>query len=885
MVDFGSLNGADILDLLGYTPLNKAGEGSTNGEATGNLGTEQNLYFKSGTAFKGIFDHAITQQRTWTMPDFDGTVALLERAQTWTANQTFPDGSIAHSKLATLASGNILVGSAGGVATSIAMSGDATLSNGGVLTIANNAVTDAKIAAHTTTKITIANKALLPASIAYEDENNVFSVAQSFGNDIRLRQTNGIRFYNSTESTEIARLFNGNVADGSLSLYSYINSVRTAIDIGPTRGTLPVNDALAELVLYRTVDQTVNYARYNISQIAGGHIRFGQEFGGTESVKNVQFATENGVTAGREVFLYFDNQNRVGDSVPIVIEFAHLKFGQAGMGANAGDYYIARGGGTTLTYNLPTGGAHNLLVNNVNIASFSATGHNLQAIAVSNFKLGSQMDINSQNLVNATAIISRISSLSYIGFDAGGGANIDVRTRNGALNAALQRLQVGTDADVVDIDITNASLDLNSNTLKGASLAGTNFLASGGALRVVSTGGTRIIAHDPAGSGHIYFGGVDAGIDNLYLRTGGADRLIFSTSLTTSFLDLTINKATPVLTVQANSGNPKVSIVTAAGADNALLELITNGNQTYTFTANRAGNYFAVSSGAGDALRINGTSLAIDLLGRAVSNLVLGSTLNANGNIITNLGIDGISRNVDNDFMRLKGGTDNNGTVLILSGKSRAGSAGYFEVWTTDAAATASLKRMQVQGGTASNAGRIEFFERLVLGIFPSATANAGEAWVGRAADRVAGTMTVQLGNNGGSAPKFEIVDNAWTRVNFAVQNNGTTAINSASADAVFAIVNINAGGLSAYFHLGETARYAGKLGISGNSDITNASYYIKWDSSRRTMITVPNSAVADADLDASMAGFYLDEAGNALKVRVKYADGVTVKTGTVNLV
>lgn len=53
--------------------------------------------------------------------------------------------AIDFSKLATLASGNILVGSAGGVATSVAMSGDATIIASGALTIAANAITTAKI--------------------------------------------------------------------------------------------------------------------------------------------------------------------------------------------------------------------------------------------------------------------------------------------------------------------------------------------------------------------------------------------------------------------------------------------------------------------------------------------------------------------------------------------------------------------------------------------------------------------------------------------------------------------------------------------------------------------------------------------------------------------
>ena len=54
--------------------------------------------------------------------------------------------AIAFSKLAALSSGNILVGSAGNVATSVAMSGDATIIASGALTIANNAVSNAKSA-------------------------------------------------------------------------------------------------------------------------------------------------------------------------------------------------------------------------------------------------------------------------------------------------------------------------------------------------------------------------------------------------------------------------------------------------------------------------------------------------------------------------------------------------------------------------------------------------------------------------------------------------------------------------------------------------------------------------------------------------------------------
>jgi len=62
---------------------------------------------------------------------------------------------ISFSKLAALTSGRILVGNGSNVATSVALSGDATLANTGALTIANDAITTVKILddAVTTNKI------------------------------------------------------------------------------------------------------------------------------------------------------------------------------------------------------------------------------------------------------------------------------------------------------------------------------------------------------------------------------------------------------------------------------------------------------------------------------------------------------------------------------------------------------------------------------------------------------------------------------------------------------------------------------------------------------------------------------------------------------------
>lgn len=73
------------------------------------------------------------------------TVAFAVPAGSVTNASVAANAAIAFSKLAALPSTDILVGSAGNVATAVALSGDATLSNTGALTIANNAVNTAKL--------------------------------------------------------------------------------------------------------------------------------------------------------------------------------------------------------------------------------------------------------------------------------------------------------------------------------------------------------------------------------------------------------------------------------------------------------------------------------------------------------------------------------------------------------------------------------------------------------------------------------------------------------------------------------------------------------------------------------------------------------------------
>ena len=96
----------------------------------------------------------------------DGTVAIA--AGVIVNADVNAAAAIAWSKMAALTDGHVLVGSAGNVATDVALSGDATLDNTGALTIANNAVTIAKVEDALTKEIVTIGPLLQAAATAFK---------------------------------------------------------------------------------------------------------------------------------------------------------------------------------------------------------------------------------------------------------------------------------------------------------------------------------------------------------------------------------------------------------------------------------------------------------------------------------------------------------------------------------------------------------------------------------------------------------------------------------------------------------------------------------------------------------------------------------------------
>ena len=155
---FGSLASPNVqaaIEELDTEKLPLAG-----GTVTGNLeiGTAGSLSFEGSTAnafetFIAVVDP--TADRTITLPNISGTVITTGDTGTVTSTMLL-DGTIvdadinasaaiAYSKLATLTSGNIVLGSSANIATSVPITGDVTISNLGVTAIASGVIINADI--------------------------------------------------------------------------------------------------------------------------------------------------------------------------------------------------------------------------------------------------------------------------------------------------------------------------------------------------------------------------------------------------------------------------------------------------------------------------------------------------------------------------------------------------------------------------------------------------------------------------------------------------------------------------------------------------------------------------------------------------------------------
>ena len=161
----------------------------------------------------------------------------------------------------------------------------------------------------------------------------------------------------------------------------------------------------------------------------------------------------------------------------------------------------------------------------------------------------------------------------------------------------------------------------------------------------------------------------------------------------------------------------------------------------------------------------------------------------------------------------------------------------------------------------------------------------------------VASSATLQSGGLAGNSPAFYGYRNSSSDQAAFFRQDGSCDIvrfDKSGTQVAFIDTNGNLGigsGLgtaSAKLHAqassGSQLRLAYNASNYTNLDVSSAGNLYLNPSGGYTVQKAPNAALADGSLSASNIVFYLNEAGNLLTVKAKYADGTTVKTGTIAL-
>jgi hypothetical protein len=175
-------NVQDMLSSLNSVKANRAGD-----TFTGNIILDAtSIVYDTGSFNTTVSAATASAARTITFPNQSGNVLV-------SGNTSIVDGDIsasagiAYSKLATLTSGNIIVGNASNTAASVAMSGDVTITNTGVTAINSGVIVDADV--NTSAGIAFSKLASLTSGSILVGNSSNTATAVAVSGDITITNT------------------------------------------------------------------------------------------------------------------------------------------------------------------------------------------------------------------------------------------------------------------------------------------------------------------------------------------------------------------------------------------------------------------------------------------------------------------------------------------------------------------------------------------------------------------------------------------------------------------------------------------------------------------------------------------------------------------------
>jgi hypothetical protein len=140
---------------------------------------------------------------------------------------------------------------------------------------------------------------------------------------------------------------------------------------------------------------------------------------------------------------------------------------------------------------------------------------------------------------------------------------------------------------------------------------------------------------------------------------------------------------------------------------------------------------------------------------------------------------------------------------------------------------------------------------------------------------------------------EFSIVRNGWIGNTEGGSGSGVFMLRVVGGSGITRIENntiqLTTGNLVIGTDSGDIVPHpTGDIRPWADNDMSLGQASFRWQEGHyagRLYYGVPNSAPTDGNIGVATVTAYLDEAGNNLKFRVKYANGTTLKTGTVALV